>query len=186
MAASADSEAIRHKWDARYRASHAAAGGIATVLRENRQLLSAPGRALDLACGLGGNALFLAALGFEVHAWDISPVAIDRLTVTAHQRSLTLYPQVRDCLAQPPASESFDLILVSRFLERALCPAISAALKPGGLLFYQTYTQQQEGGAAPSNPHFLLAQGELVELFSELELLVYQEGNEAQFVGRKR
>lgn len=180
-----DSDAIREKWDARYRDSHSSAASIAEVLTNNAHLLLTEGRALDLATGLGGNALYLAEHGFEVHAWDISPVAIDKLNSRAQQQSLTLHTQVRDCVAQPPEPDSFDLIIVSRFLERTLCPAIAAALRPGGLLFYQTYTREKQGGEGPNNPHFLLATGELLKLFSELEVVTYQEGDEAQFVGQK-
>lgn len=180
-----DSEAIQKKWDARYRDSHLNASSVAEVLRQNTSLIPAKGRALDLAAGLGGNALLLATLGLEVHAWDISPVAIDKLNAEARQQNLTLHTQVRDCLAQPPEANRFNLIIVSRFLERALCPAIIAALKPGGLLFYQTYTRARHGSEGPNNPHFLLAEGELGELFAELQRVSYEEGDEALFVSRK-
>ncbi|MCW8918585.1 MAG: methyltransferase domain-containing protein [Gammaproteobacteria bacterium] len=180
-----DSDAIRAKWDARYRSSHSSAEGIAAVLIDNTPLLPTEGKALDLASGLGANALYLAGQGLEVHAWDISPVAIDRLNRRAQQQGLTLHTQVRDCLARPPEPGSFDVIVVSRFLERELCPAITVALKPGGLLFYQTYTRAKQGGSGPGNPHFLLEAGELPRLFSELEVAFYREGEEALFVGRK-
>ena len=183
-----DGDALREKWDARYRDSHLNANSIAKVLLHNQPLLPTQGKALDLAAGLGGNALFMAEKGLEVHAWDISPVAIEKLTADARQQNLTMHTQVRDCLAQPPEPNSFDLIIVSRFLERALCSAITAALKPGGLLFYQTYTQEKQkgrGSQGPSNPHFLLEKGELAVLFSELEVISYEEGDEALFIGKK-
>jgi tellurite methyltransferase len=180
-----ESDTVQAKWDARYRSTHGSAEGIAGVLTANPQLLPRAGRALDLACGLGANALYLAAHHLEVHAWDLSPVAIDRLNTRAQQQGLTLHTQVRDCLAQPPEADSFNVIIVSRFLERQLCPAITAALKPGGVLFYQTYTRAKQGGRGPVNPHFLLAAGELPRLFSELESVFYREGEEAQFVGRR-
>jgi tellurite methyltransferase len=182
---SPDSEAIRQKWDARYRDSHGSADSIAEVLTKNPHLLPAEGMALDLAAGLGGNALCLAARGLVVHAWDISPVAIEKLNTAARQQGLTLHTQIRDCVAHPPEPDSFDLIIVCRFLERDLCPAIAAALKPGGLLFYQTYSREKQGAEGPDNPHFLLAKGELPALFSELEVVAYQEGDEALFVGKK-
>jgi tellurite methyltransferase len=180
-----DSDTTRKKWDARYRDSHLNANSVAEILLQNQQLLPTQGMALDLAAGLGGNALFLAEKGLEIHAWDISPVAIEKLKASAQQQGLTLQSETRDCLAQPPEPNSFDLIIVSRFLERELCPAISAALKAGGLLFYQTYTQAKQGNDGPNKPHFLLAKGELRELFSQLEVISYTEGDEALFVGRK-
>jgi tellurite methyltransferase len=180
-----DNDATRQKWDARYRDSHSNTDCVAAVLLEQQHRLPQNGRALDLAAGLGGNAIYLAKHGLEVHAWDISPVAIDRLSASAQQQGLAIHTQIRDCLAQPPTPDSFDVIIVSRFLERALCPAITTALRPGGLLFYQTYTQAKQGRDGPNNPHFLLAKGELLALFRELEVVAYQEGEEALFVGRK-
>ncbi len=185
MATTPASDAISKKWDTRYRDTHRSASSVAAVLQQNQQRLPNTGKALDLAAGLGANALFLAEKGLEVHAWDISAVAIERLNTVAQQQGLTVHTQTRDCVASPPEAESFDLIIVSRFLERTLCPAISAALKPGGLLFYQTYTLAKKGHEGPNNPHFLLAKEELLVLFNELEVLSYAEQDEALFVGRK-
>lgn len=180
-----DSLNIQKKWNARYKESHINANSVAEVLLNSQSYIPSRGSALDLAAGLGGNALFLATKGLEVHAWDISPVAIDKLTARAIKQGLTLQTQARDCISHPPEANSFDLIIVSRFLEREICPAITAALKPGGILFYQTYTQAKQGGEGPNNPHFLLAKGELRELFSELEVIAYREGDEALLVGRR-
>lgn len=185
MTTTSDSDAIRQKWDARYRDCHYNATDVAAILTQHQQLLPAQGRVLDLASGLGGNALYLAAHGLEVHAWDISPVAIERLNTAAEQRGVTIHTQCRDCVTRPPEPDYFNLIIVSRFLERDLCPAISAALKPNGLLFYQTYTQTMQNSNGPENPHFLLAPAELPSLFSGLEVVFYREDEEALFIGRK-
>ncbi len=176
---------MRSKWDARYRDSDCNSNTVAAVLTRNQALLPRHGRALDIATGLGGNALFLAKAGLQVDAWDISPVAIERLNAAAAQQGLVISTQVRDVIAIPPEDNSYDVIVVSRFLSRELCPAISAALRPGGLLFYQTYMQDRKGDAGPTNPRFLLKKGELPHLFSELEVIFYEEGDEAMFVGRK-
>ena len=164
-------EPLAAKWDARYRGS---ATAVATeVLVENRHLLPAVGEALDLACGLGGNALLLARHGLRTTAWDLSPVAIERLAAEAE--GLPLRAEVRDVLAAPPAAGSFDVIVVSRFLERDLCPLLMAALRPGGLLFYQTFTRDKAVPGGPSSPDFLLAENELLRLFEGLRLRVYRE-----------
>ncbi len=181
-----DSDNTRKKWDDRYRDTPGTASSVAEVLKGNQHLLPSSGAALDLACGLGASALFLAKRGLDVHAWDISAVAIDKLNTCAQQKGITVHAQVRDCVSHPPETNAFDVIVVSRFLERELCPAIATALKPGGLLFYQTYACDSNRAEGPSNPHFLLAKGELLELFSSLELIVYQEGSEALFIGRRR
>ena len=180
-----DSQSTRKKWDNRYRGVSTNTDSVAEVLKINAELIPKSGKALDLACGLGANALFLAATGLEVHPWDISPVAIDKLNAIAQQQGYTLHTQCRDIVGHPPEPDSFDLVVVSRFLERALCPAIAASVKPGGLLFYQTYTREHKGVGGPRNPDFLLAKGELLELFRNLEVVAYQEGGEAMFAARR-
>ncbi len=162
------------KWDERYRQARGP-GQPVQVLEQNIHLLPRFGSALDLACGLGANALLLASQGLQVTAWDLSPVAIARLTAAAEAAARPLTAAVRDVVAEPPPPRSFDVVLVSRFLERALCPAINASLRPGGLLFYQTFTRTRVGGSGPNNPHYLLAEGELLGLFPELHPVVYRD-----------
>jgi SAM-dependent methyltransferase len=147
----------------------------AKVLLENSHLLPASGDSLDLACGLGGNAIFLSQQGLESYAWDISTVAINMLDNYARQHSIILHTQVRDLTQNPPEPESFDIITVNHYLERELCPVISQALKPGGLLYYQTYSQQRVSDKGPSNPVYRLAPNELLQLFPQLQIIVYRE-----------
>jgi SAM-dependent methyltransferase len=162
------------QWNVRYAAAEP--GAAAWVLREYVHLLPKGGAALDLACGLGANALLLAERGLEVAAWDSSSVAIARLEQAAQERGLALQATVRDVVQQPPALNSLDVIVVSHFLERALFPVLLAALRPGGLLFYQTFTcERLVGTSTPSNPDFVLQPNELLSLCSPLRLLVYRE-----------
>ncbi len=164
----------RLRWDARYRDA-AGPGNACRVLRENLHLLPARGRALDLACGTGGNALLLAERGLDTEAWDISPVGLAVLQRTAAARSLAITTREVDLAHATLPRAAFDLIVVSRFLERALCPAIADALRPGGLLFYQTFTRERVGEGGPKNPEWRLARGELLRLFADLEPVVYRE-----------
>jgi len=196
---------MQQKWDRRYRAAlgvkpedikpEDAEPEAALVLREFTHLLPGSGAALDLACGLGANALWLARAGLQVQAWDLSPVAIDALAARAECENLALQAVVRDVVATPPAAESFDVIVVSYFMERALAPHLQAALRPGGLLFYQTFVQDKVADAGPNNPGFLLAENELLSLFPKLTVRVFRdEGvtgntkkglrNEALFIGQ--
>jgi len=168
------SDDMRAKWDARYRDA-GGRGQPASVLAENTHLLPERGRALDMACGLGSNALLLAERGLSVEAWDLSPVAIERLNADGGERGLPLQASVRDVVAEPPPPGGFDVIVVAHFLERGLCPAISAALRPGGLLFYQTFTRARVTDTGPGNPAFRLDHNELLHLFADLSLVVYRE-----------
>ena len=164
------------KWNARYAAAPVKPGDAAWVLREYAHLLPRQGQALDLACGLGANALLLAEHGLQVAAWDSASVAIEHLRLEAVARGLGLAAAVRDVLAEPPAPASLDVIVVAHFLERSLFPALFAALRPGGLLFYQTFTTQRVDGLdTPSNPAFLLAPNELLQLCQPLRILAYRE-----------
>jgi SAM-dependent methyltransferase len=161
-------------WDERHRAA-AAVPEPAQVLLQWAHLLPPGGCALDLACGLGGNALWLAERRFRVCAWDLSPVAIERLAAVAADRGLTLKAEVRDLTARPPEPDAFDLIVVTHFLDRSLAPAIAAALRPRGLLYYQTFNREPVSTRGPSNPAYRLAPNELLELFRGLVVRVYRD-----------
>lgn len=164
-----------HKWDGKY-AGATDPGTAAAILTENQHLLPASGRVLDLACGLGANALLLASRGLETHAWDASQVAIDALQTFARQRLLRVTAAVRDVVKNPPATtDCWDLVVVSHFLDRTLCRHISNSLTPGGLLFYQTFTRSRVSGNGPSNLEFLLQENELLRLFSDLVVRFYRE-----------
>jgi tellurite methyltransferase len=189
--------AMREKWDHIYASDTEEEPAPAAVLRENAHLLPLGGNALDLACGRGGNALFLARRGFRVSAWDISPVAIGRLAGRAERSGLALEAAVRDVESVPFPRETFTVITVSRFLARSLTGAILDSLAPGGLLFYQTFVREKLSTKGPGNPEYLLRVNELLDLFREMRILVYREegragdlsaGNrdEASLVGKKR
>jgi 2-polyprenyl-3-methyl-5-hydroxy-6-metoxy-1,4-benzoquinol methylase len=161
-------------WDERHRAAETVPQP-AQVLVDWAHLLPPGGRALDLACGLGGNALWLAERCFRVCAWDLSPVAIERLSALAADRGLTLETEVRDLTAKPPEPNAFDLIVVTHFLDRDLAPAIAAALRPGGMLFYQTFNREPVSVCGPTNPAYRLAPNELLELFHGLVVRIYRD-----------
>lgn len=189
-----------YKWDAVYDPLAVGCGQPASVLAENTFLLPKQGTALDLACGLGANAVFLANCGLSVLAWDLSGVAIRKLQAFADQKHLAIKAGQRYIDSGSLAGLGFDVIVVSRFLDRSLQDAIIEALNPGGLLFYQTFTRQQipalSGPRLPSNPDYLLAETELLRSFDALSPVYYRDNglvgdlasglrNEAQFIGRK-
>ncbi|ORU90097.1 MAG: hypothetical protein A6F71_03825 [Cycloclasticus sp. symbiont of Poecilosclerida sp. M] len=164
----------QQKWDAIYQKRSTESLTPAQVLSGHSHLLPDQGCALDLACGLGANALLLAKHGLNVDAFDISAVAIDKL-----KQNVTFNPLINalvcDILNYPLERNTYDIIVVSRFLERSLAPKLIRALKPEGLIFYQTFTQKKVSTDGPSNPAFLLAKNELQQLFSSLSLIYYHE-----------
>lgn len=163
-----------NKWDRRYQFSRDC-GEACWVLQHNQHLLPAEGTALDLACGLGANALLLAEHGLATQAWDASTVALKKLSEFAAQRTLEVNTQLRDVESEPPAAQSFDIIVVSQFLYRPLFAFLIDALTPGGLIFYQTYHQQKLSQHGPSNPDYLLEPGELLQHFAPLQTVFYRE-----------
>jgi SAM-dependent methyltransferase len=167
--------AIQDKWDRIYGSKALEAEAWPRVLGENAHLLPAHGRALDVACGMGGASIFLARHGLEVVAWDISPVAIARLRGFVAQHGLAITPEVVDVTGVRMPEQAFDVIHVSRFLERGVCAALSRALRHDGLLFYQTFSLEALDTAPHKNPDYCLVRGELLGLFHELRPVVYRE-----------
>jgi len=165
---------IESKWDKIY-SQKSAEPSASFVLIENQHLLPSCGTALDLACGQGGNARLLAERGLDVLAWDSSAVAIEQLAAAAKLNALSIDVQVRDIIESPPQENSLDVLVVSFFLDRRLCSKLIDALRPGGLLFYQTYCQDKVSEQGPNNPDFLLSDNELLTLFSKMKVRVYRE-----------
>lgn len=162
-------------WDQRYQ-NRLDLPPPAWILAQHLHLLPAQGQALDLACGLGANALLLARQGLETTAWDVSSVAIERLRQQAAQQHLRVQALQQDVLLEPPKPNSFDVIVISRFLERTLIPHLFAALRPNGLLFYQTFTRNSvHAEYGPRNPSYRLANNELLQLCQGLQIVVYRE-----------
>lgn len=171
----AELDRLREQWDRRH-GEAAEIGPPAEVLLENAHLLPRQGVALDLACGRGANALWVAShTALEVHAWDFSAVAVARLQREAGARGLRVDAQVRDVLAKPPPASAFDVIVVGYFLERALFPHLMASLRPGGLLFYQTFTRDAVSARGPSTPEWRLGTNELLGLLPGLVVRAYRE-----------
>ena len=163
------------KWDAKYINASCADVSPSAILNNNTHLLPPNGTALDYASGLGGNALMLARCGLVTHAWDISPIALEKLKAYSLEQQLKIITEIRDVEIHPPESQQFDVIVVTNFLHRPTFVNLINALRPGGLLFYQTFTLVKVSEQGPSKPKFLLKKNELLTLCSSLEILVYRE-----------
>lgn len=135
-------------------------------------------RALDVASGRGRNALWLAAAGYETEAVDRDAEALTHLSRLAAGAGGTVATRTED-LERPDASlgqARYDLIVVCRYLHRPLFAAIRKALRPGGVLVYETFTAAQAARGRPTNPAFLLQAGELPALVAPLRVLRQHEG----------
>jgi len=133
-------------------------------------------RALDIACGKGRNALFLAEQGFDVVAIDISSVALEEGRRLAREQSLSISWQQADLEQVRLPENRFDLIVNFNYLQRPLIPQLKAALKSGGHVIFETYLIGQQAIGHPKNPDYLFAHNELLDHFRELRVLYYREG----------
>jgi SAM-dependent methyltransferase len=148
-------------------------------LVDHASLLPSTGDALDLASGNGRNALWLASRGLKTVAIDRNAVALAELQTRAAERGLQIRAEVMDLEvvgATLPAA-AFDLIVAVHYLHRPLFPALKAALRPNGILVYETFARAQALRGKPTNPAFLLEPGELRALVAPLQILDEREGD---------
>ena len=140
------------------------------------------GKALDLACGLGRNSFFLAELGFEVDAIDISDVAIQWLEEQVgledqvDRRKLAITPRQDDIESCDLPVDGYQVIVCFNFLERSIFPKLVDSLALGGLLLFETFTHDHIDVLKKKFPRdFALKIGELRHSFPALETLAYRE-----------
>ena len=134
-------------------------------------------RALDLACGDGRNARWLAELGFAVDAVDVSDVAIGALRLAAEARELSVDARVLDAAQDALPVAEYDVVVVVHFLQRDVFGSLQAALRPGGVLLYETFTRDHVDVLGSSfNPAYVLEPNELLHAFAGLYVRHYREG----------
>jgi SAM-dependent methyltransferase len=170
------SDADRTKWDERYRS-----GAYGTRRNPSAILLEwidrvPPGRALDVACGSGRNALFLARHGFGVDAVDISAAALSVGRDAASAAGLEVHWIEHD-LDNPIVLEpGYALVLAVRFVNLPRIRELAGYLAPGGLLICEEHLISDAEVIGPSNPAYRLRPGELREVAAGLRLRHYAEG----------
>jgi SAM-dependent methyltransferase len=131
-------------------------------------------RVLDVACGRGRHSRWFAARGCRVVAVDRDPAALDGLAsvagVTPVSADLETHPW-------PFEAEKFDAIVVTHYLHRVLFPNLLHALADDGVLLYETFARGNEAYGKPSNPDFLLADGELLTIVGRsLIVVAFEQG----------
>lgn len=166
----------RERWEARYSTQDRIYGEESSdFLRTHIDLLPDEGLALDIAAGEGRNSVYLAERGLEVIALDISESALRKSLSLARQRHVSVNATVVDLTQFTIPKESFDVIINFNYLERSLARQIVEGLKPAGWLLFETLTTEQLRWKPDFNPEFLLAPGELSQMFSSLEIIEYNE-----------
>ncbi len=156
--------------------------GPSDWLMSNADLLPRGGLVLDVACGRGRHALLLASAGFHVHAADRDARVLEALAGTAARLGVRLETRDTDLESAEVdlGRDRYDAVIVFRFLHRPLMPTLARALKPGGVLFYETFTTAGASRHGPTCREFLLEPGELLQLVEPLRV---ERSREAQVDG---
>jgi trans-aconitate methyltransferase len=168
-------------WDERYRTSGHNLSRPREFLVENLNLFPVTGWGLDVAMGEGHNANLLVERGLQVVGIDFSMVALQK----AHQK----FPELNLVLVNLPAvnlAHQFEVILNFWFLDREMFPLYRQLLAPGGFLMVETMRFDPDRDQSHLNEEYLLQPGELLQVFSGWELIVYDENISAMVKGQQQ
>lgn len=167
----------REKWDQRYAEDSYRKNNPVTLVQD--WLPEIPvGKALDVACGAGRNAIYLAQAGYRVDAIDISPAGLKKARQSAAEQGLTVNWIEHD-LDQPfHFDNDYDLILVMWFVNLELISRLCDYLAPGGYLLCEEHLITGEDVIGPTSDDYRIAPGALRRAVSGLELLLYLESIE--------
>jgi len=169
---------IRTNWDNRWREKDGLPCEPDGWLLKVKDLLPS-GKVLDLACGQGRNALYLAGEGMSVTAVDLSEEGLAQLRREAAARNLDIRTWRVDLESDPLLpDEVFDLVILFFYLHRPLLPLLRNAVRPGGIAVLRTFSSAGPFPGGPGNPDFVLRPGELLEEFAGWEILRHEEGLE--------
>ncbi|TRW89631.1 class I SAM-dependent methyltransferase [Candidatus Methylobacter oryzae] len=139
-------------------------------------LIPKGGRVLDLACGNGRHAMWLAKQGYRVDAIDRDVQALSGLAGMDNVNVLIADLETGDW---PRSEQTYDGLVVSRYLFRPLLRTLADLLNPGGVLIYETFMAGNERYGKPGNPDFLLLPDELFEVYSPLlNIHAFEQGEQ--------
>jgi len=165
------------RWDERYRLGRRAANMKPDAWALAQKHYLSGGRALDVACGRGRHTLWLARLGYKVDAVDISYEGLRGLADVLEREEMA--DRVRlihaDLEHWRPKSTCYDLILVTRYLNRDLLTTFGQALRPQGLVLYRTFHTDWLKIHPEFTAAYMLQPGEFTTVFADWEWLAYEE-----------
>lgn len=170
------SDTTREKWDERYRSGAYAARTHPTQLLAEWLPRLPRGRALDVPCGAGRNAVYLAEHGYAVDAIDISSVALERARQSAVERNIVINWIELDLESAALPEKRYDLIVMVRYAHSALLAALIGLLNDGGYLLCEEHLLTNRNVVGPKNPDFRMLPNELLGLATGLRVLYYHEG----------
>jgi SAM-dependent methyltransferase len=165
----------RTKWNERYQSGAYAERTHPSALLEEWIDRIPRGRALDVACGAGRNALFLAANGFDVDAVDISVEALNTAGRSAQRSGLHINWIEHDLDEALELNREYALILVIRYVNLPLIRKLAASLAPGGFLLCEQHLETNTEVAGPSNPAYRVKPGALQTVARGLQIHYLEE-----------
>jgi tellurite methyltransferase len=175
-----DIESDRTQWDQVFdREGYVFGKEPVELLRQHIDVLPM-GKALDIAMSEGRNAVFLARRGFVVDGVDLSEVAIRKARRLARESRVEINTIQADLNKYEIPPESYEVIVNVDYLQRSLIPKMKKGLKRGGVVVFENATEGQlslPGGGGLSRES-LLKDGELKQLFSEFQVIFYEETND--------
>jgi tellurite methyltransferase len=144
-----------------------------------------PQRALDLAMGRGRHAQLMARHRFRTFGVDVKLDVVREAIESAARDSLTVRGWCADLTVYPLPVSTFDLVVVTRYLQRDLFPSLCASVRPGGHIIYETFTVKQRAlGRGPTSPDHLLAPGELRRFFDGWDVVFSEEVDAPEAMAR--
>src|SRR5215212_5356671 len=123
---------VREKWEGRYQTRGDAETNPASRFLTAHRALLPSGRALDVACGDGRHALWLARHGFAVDAIDLAYAGLARLTATARREQLVIQSIQANLEQVQLPTARYAVVVNCRYLQRSLFAALRDAVRPGG------------------------------------------------------
>ena len=178
------SDEDREKWDRRYAEDSYNKRNPVTLLQDWLPRLPA-GKALDVACGAGRNALALARAGFAVEAIDISAEGLKQARAAAAAENLEIEWIEHDLDEPRPFAPDYDLVLVLWYVDLGLIRRLAGCLAPGGYLLSQQHLETGEAVIGPTSAEFRVAPGALRDAVAGLEILHYAEAIETEADGAR-
>ena len=165
----------REKWNKRYRDGAYAERTHPSEFLQDWVGRIPTGRAIDVACGSGRNSLYLAKLGFDVDAVDISAQALDLALKTARGMGVFVNWLEHD-LDEPLQLENrYQLILIIRYVNLPLIRQLTANLAPGGLLVCEQHLVTEADVIGPTSPSYRVRSGDLLTVAEGLDIKHLEE-----------
>ena len=174
----------RNKWNQRYAEDSYHKNNPVTLVQDWLPRLPM-GRVLDVACGAGRNAIFLAQAGHQVDAIDISRVGLNLARQKAENQGLSINWIEQD-LDQPYQFDTeYDLIIVMWYVNLALISRLCDCLAPGGYLLCEEHLITDQEVIGPTCSNYRVAPGDLREAVSGVDVLLYEESIEMNAEGEQ-